>query len=521
VPTPAIFPTLTPTPQPLPTDKPTTKTVSGATLDKLIKDRGTTPTAAIREVVQLSDTLERAAEKIEEEQQDRMIQQEATRLAFNLLTQWFTNNVNYIGLGLLLYAIILSASSIFTGRFFSEAQNLREQATMSEEEVIADAEGKIVGEGEESGVERATKKRRERERFLLTKKAKGLERRGRIVKGIFSLTGTVLFLVYMTWVVVETEGLEILKSLGNEIIVQDIVGRLITIVFIIFAADLFRKIALFIMSNLVNRMQLSGGENESQKELRARTLTNVLSGAVTLTIIIYATILSLQTLGMKIGAILAGVGVAGLAIGFGAQSLVRDFIGGFYILLENQFRVGDLVEIAGNVGIVEQITLRSTRIRHHQTGVVYVVPNGEITTVANLSFLWSRHEANIGVSYNNDPNLVIEILNRIGHEMNHDPLWSERMLGEPQVLGLDDFADSALVFKVVFKTKSLEQFNVGREYKRRLYYAFKDAGVEIPFPHRTVYHRMEKQEKPLSFDIVQRPHDDPEHVDEEPTNSDG
>jgi small conductance mechanosensitive channel len=300
-------------------------------------------------------------------------------------------------------------------------------------------------------------------------------------------------------VVVHTDGLRIFGLIAEyrAILLRDFSDRILRVVFIVIGAEIFRRLVMLLAHHTIVRSRAGAAETETQRELRARTLSNVINGTATVVIYIWAFILVLQALGMNIAAVLTGVGIAGLAIGFGAQSLVKDFIGGFYILLENQYRVGDLVDIADRRGVVEQITMRSTRLRNSLDGIVHVIPNGEIHTVSNLSFLWSRHEAKIGVSYNADPDEVLAILERVGRQMREEEPWSGLLMDDPKVLGLDEFADSALVFKVVFQTEPLQQFTVGREYKRRLFYAFKEAGIEIPFPHRTVYHRQDEGGNPF------------------------
>jgi small conductance mechanosensitive channel len=172
---------------------------------------------------------------------------------------------------------------------------------------------------------------------------------------------------------------------------------------------------------------------------------------------------------------------------------VRDFISGFFILMENQFRVGDVVKIAGIGGLVERVTMRATYLRD-LSGSVHVIPNGQIDTVTNMTYKWSRHVADIGVSYSADPDKVMEILFRVGAEMREEEPWDQKMIDDPEILGLNEMGDSALVFRVLLKTKPLQQWSTGREYNRRVFYALQQAGIEIPFPHRTMYLRMEEEE---------------------------
>jgi small conductance mechanosensitive channel len=208
-----------------------------------------------------------------------------------------------------------------------------------------------------------------------------------------------------------------------------------------------------------------------------------------------ASLMIAREFGMDIGPILAGAGIAGLAIGFGAQSLVKDFFSGFFLLIEDQVRVGDVVSIGGQSGLVEKVTLRTTVLRD-LSGTLHVIPNGHIDTVSNMTYGWSRALLDIGVSYYEDVDQVFAIMRRVGKELRDDPEFSTLITDDLEILGLDEFGDSALMIKAFFKTMPLKQWQVAREYRRRLKIAFDAEGIEIPFPHRTVYHRVEE---PLAF----------------------
>ncbi|MGB2696402.1 MAG: mechanosensitive ion channel family protein, partial [Candidatus Zixiibacteriota bacterium] len=191
-------------------------------------------------------------------------------------------------------------------------------------------------------------------------------------------------------------------------------------------------------------------------------------------------------LGLDIGPILAGAGILGLAVGFGAQTLVKDVISGFFILMEDQYRVGDVVEVAGIGGLVEQMSLRVTILRDLE-GKVHYIPNGSISTATNMTKEWSRAVLDIGVAYKEDPDVVMNVLREVGDEMKKDPAYSSVILEPLQILGVSDFADSAVVIKVMFKTLPLKQWDVGREFRRRVKKTFDAKGIEIPFPHVTLY----------------------------------
>jgi len=227
----------------------------------------------------------------------------------------------------------------------------------------------------------------------------------------------------------------------------------------------------------------------SQKEefiRRANTLTAIIrqTGSVLLWVIFIVTLLS--TFGVNIAPILAGAGIVGLAVGFGAQELVRDVISGFFILLEDHIREGDVATINGTSGLVEAIQLRTVELRD-LSGVVHVFQNGKINSLSNMTKTWSATVFDIGVAYKEDVDKVIEVIKTTAEELLRDPQFEKKILEPLEVFGLDKFGDSAIVIKARFKTKTLEQWSVGREFNRRLKIAFDNQGIEIPFPHQTIY----------------------------------
>ena len=223
----------------------------------------------------------------------------------------------------------------------------------------------------------------------------------------------------------------------------------------------------------------------SAAEQRARTLGQLLNsiGGVVITIGAGLTILNLF---INIAPLLAGVGVAGLAISFGAQSLVKDVIGGFFILLENQFGVGDIVKINGTGGVVEQTTMRVVMLRDVH-GVLHVIPNGSITGVSNMTRGWSRSVLDIGVGYKEDVDRVIHVMRDIGHEFWDDPEWRTKLKDEPAVWGVEALADNSVNIRIIANTKPGKQWEVSREIRRRVKNRFDKEGIEIPFPQRTLH----------------------------------
>lgn len=194
----------------------------------------------------------------------------------------------------------------------------------------------------------------------------------------------------------------------------------------------------------------------------------------------------LQLLGVQIGPILAAAGVAGLAISFGAQALVRDLIAGTFILFENQIRVGDVAIINGQGGLVERINLRTVVLRDQQ-GTVHVFPNGTIDKLSNMTKDWSAFVIDLGVAYKEDPEKVMAVMKRVADEMRQDEEFAPKINDDIEIMGLDNFGDSAIVIKARIKTKPIMQWAVGREYRKRLKAALDAAHIEIPFPHRTLY----------------------------------
>jgi small conductance mechanosensitive channel len=207
----------------------------------------------------------------------------------------------------------------------------------------------------------------------------------------------------------------------------------------------------------------------------------------------------LMEFGIEIGPIIASAGIVGLAVGFGAQNLVRDFISGFFIILENQIRVGDVAIINGTGGLVENINFRTTVIRD-LSGVVHIFANGSISTLSNLTNEWSADVFDIGVAYKENTDRVIEVMRAVGKSMREDEKYGDLMLEDVDVFGVDKFADSAIVIKGRLRTKPIRQWEVGREFLRRVKIAFDEHGIEIPFPHLSLY--FGEASKPIDLELL-------------------
>jgi small-conductance mechanosensitive channel len=204
-----------------------------------------------------------------------------------------------------------------------------------------------------------------------------------------------------------------------------------------------------------------------------------------------ASIMLLKELSVDIAPILAAAGVVGLAVGFGAQNLVQDFISGFFLLLEDQVRVGDVVSIGDKGGLVEKVTLRMVILRD-LAGSVHFIRNGKIDVVTNMTKDYSNYVFDIGVAYRENVDEVIKVLKGIDEEMRQDADFKNDILAPLEVMGVDSFGDSAVIIKARTKTKPIQQWRIGREFNRRIKKKFDELNIEIPFPHRTIYFGKDK-----------------------------
>lgn len=219
---------------------------------------------------------------------------------------------------------------------------------------------------------------------------------------------------------------------------------------------------------------------------RVTTLVGILLTIGRFAIWTVVALICLDQVGVNVTPIIAGAGIAGLAFGFGAQSLVRDVISGFFMILEDQIHVGDVAIINGTEGLVEAITFRTIVLRD-VAGVVHVFPNGTIASLSNMTKEWSACVIDIGVAYKEDTDKVVEIMRQVGEDMRRDREYGQKILEPIEIFGVDHFGESAVMIKARLKTLPIQQWPVGREYRRRLKKAFDAQGIEIPFPHRSIY----------------------------------
>ncbi|MFT5300930.1 MAG: small-conductance mechanosensitive channel [Mariniblastus sp.] len=232
----------------------------------------------------------------------------------------------------------------------------------------------------------------------------------------------------------------------------------------------------------------------AERKHRSQTLIGVFQNTGNAAIIVGGILMMLDAVGVPIAPLLGGAGVVGLAIAFAAQSLVKDYFCGFILLLENQFKIGDNVTINGMTGTVERITLRITVLRNVD-GHVFYIPNGQITAVKNSTEGWARVVLDVGVAYGENIDNVIEILITLANEFTSDAKFSDFILGEPEMFGVDALADSSVVVRLGLKVQPDRQWAIKRELLRRIKSRFDDLGIEIPFPQQTVHHRMENGEQ--------------------------
>ena len=227
------------------------------------------------------------------------------------------------------------------------------------------------------------------------------------------------------------------------------------------------------------------GLDAMERAKRARTLGGVLTNITTFLVIVISALMILREFGVDISPALTGAGIVGVALGFGAQSLVKDLIGGFFLILENQIRVGDVIAINNVGGLVEEINLRTTVLRDEE-GTVHVFPNGAITTLANKSMNFSFYVVNLPLAYGEDTDQATAIVRRVAAELQKDDAYRPFILEPLEVLGVDEFELMAVRLKVRIKTAPLKQWVVGREFRRRVIKAFRAEGVELYSPQRTL-----------------------------------
>ena len=271
------------------------------------------------------------------------------------------------------------------------------------------------------------------------------------------------------------------------------------IVLILFLALIAMRVAKILSDRFVALASRHKDDPEFRK--RTQTLALIIRHILNVLILAVALIVVLKKTGIDITPLIAAAGVVGLAVGFGAKSLVKDVISGFFILIEDQIRVGDVVEIAGKSGFVEKINLKTTILRD-PAGNVHYVPNGKIDVVTNMTKDYSRYVLDIGVSYKENVDRVMSVLKEIDEEIRSDPEYKNDILEPLEVLGVDRFADSAVIIRARTMTLPIKQWRIGREFNRRIKKRFDELKIEMPYPHITLYLGEDKEGKAPPLRVV-------------------
>ena len=276
-----------------------------------------------------------------------------------------------------------------------------------------------------------------------------------------------------------------------DVLRDDILPILLILIVTIIAVRVARISVRGLVKALLDREATEGTAQElSAVELKKRMDTLDSLGGRTLQtfIVVIAGLMTLGQLGLDIGPAIAGLGVVGIAVGFGAQSLVKDYLNGALILIENQFGKGDVIRAAGVAGAVEDFTLRRTTLRDLD-GVVHTVPNGEIRVASNLTRVWSRINQDVTVAYGTDIDKAIEVVDNVGREMAGDPIWKRRVLEAPRVERVEALSEYGVTLKILGTVRAADQWSAGGDFRKRLLAAFKTHGIEIPRPQRVVLAR--------------------------------
>ncbi|MDQ3171802.1 MAG: mechanosensitive ion channel family protein [Acidobacteriota bacterium] len=308
-----------------------------------------------------------------------------------------------------------------------------------------------------------------------------------IVRGpirLVRLTLFVLLAIGLTPPALELAGAPLRRGLRlGQVAAWAMSGGLRLMLIAALAFVLVRVIAL-----LVGRFEQEVSQNTNLEVLerakRARTLGGLVQNVLTTLVVVVSSLMILREVGLDITPILTGAGILGLAVGFGAQTLVKDIISGFFMILENEVRIGDVVQIDTHAGMVEDMNLRTIVLRDVE-GTVHIIPNGSVTAVMNRSKDFSFYVIDLPAPYDVDTDIVGALVRRVGAELRADLAFAPFILGDIEVLGVDAFADSSVIIKVRIKTVPLKQWEVGRELRRRLKKAYDAAGIAFPYPTQT------------------------------------
>ncbi len=310
----------------------------------------------------------------------------------------------------------------------------------------------------------------------------------RVVTWVIIGIGGVLLALAVAAVIVSRYGVDItpaLEAVGGWLLAHGI--RILVIILLSYLGYIITRA---VMPRIIERfVTVTGKGRRAKAELvkRSQTLSSVLTHTIGIFIIVVAFFMVLSEVGLDITPLLAGAGVAGIAIGFAAQNTIRDFLAGLTIMIEDQYNVGDVVRVADVTGIVEGLNIRRTLLRDLD-GILHVVPNGEIRVSSNFTRSWARAHLNISVAYKEDLDRVMSIIRKIWEEMAEEPKWEPQLISKtPWLLRVNEFGDSGIIIKVVGETQPMAQWNVMGELRRRIKRVFDEEGIEIPWPHVKLY----------------------------------
>lgn len=309
-----------------------------------------------------------------------------------------------------------------------------------------------------------------------------------LVRGPLRLVSVAVFLLVLAVLMFpafEVAGLRPRTGVHLRTVAAWAFGSGLRVLFIACLAYALVRITALVVTRFEHEVTRGTSVDALERAKRARTLGGLVNRVATVLIVSIAVLMILREFQLDIAPVLTGAGIAGLAIGFGAQTLVRDVISGFFMILEDQVRVGDVAAINGTGGLVEEINLRTIVLRDLE-GTVHVFPNGAINTLANRSKDFSFYVIDLGISYDEDPERVAAVLREVGADLQADPRFTPFILEPLEILGVDAFADWSVTMKLRIKTVPLKQWDVGRELRKRIKRAFDRHGIEIPFPQRVV-----------------------------------
>ena len=288
-------------------------------------------------------------------------------------------------------------------------------------------------------------------------------------------------------------------GLSDPAVLWELVKTTLRILLILLVAGMLMKLSAKLIISL--KIHLIGRAADDAEELkRIETVGRVFRYIATIVIAIIAIVEVLHEIGISIAPILAAAGVVGVAVGFGAQSLIKDYFNGFFLLLENQIRQGDVVDAGGKAGLVEEVTLRYIRMRDY-SGNVHFVPNGSITTVTNMSRGYAQAVIDVGVAYRENVDEVIQVMKSVGEDLRTDDAFQFKILDNMEMAGVDQLDNSSVVIRCRFKVLPLEQWGVRREFLKRIKAAFDQQGIEIPYPHLTIYPGQHKDGSAPAFNL--------------------